>query len=131
MWAANPGTAADYFRDLDFSLAQLTMLPQSGDWGMHGYTKIGLGTLTLTEVVNENQVILGIIGDLRKRQTEARAEAEEKVTRIEEQINRLLAIENKQAPASNAPSGHVNAQGEIDAESVVLGTINEDDDIPF
>jgi hypothetical protein len=114
VWASDPGTAADYFRDPNFHLSRLTTSTPVQDMTGFGWTKIGMGTLTLTKVSNENQVILNIIDDLRKRQTSARAEAEEKVTRIEEQINRLLAIENKQAFASN-----------------IVAAADADDDIPF
>jgi hypothetical protein len=116
-WAANAGVAVDFFRDPNFSLTRLSILPSETavDWASHGYTYIGIATVKVEPKQTEAEIIQAVIGTLRQARSRVYAEAEEKATRIEEQINRLLAIENKQVPAS----------------TVIVAAADEDDDIPF
>lgn len=99
VWVGNPGTGLDYFRNSDFEFASFSFVAAEVDFSPYGYFKIADAEIRLTNVVDEVALLGCSVEYLRAKQAEARAEAEKKAMEIEEQINRLLAIEFKPAEA--------------------------------
>ncbi len=117
VWVSNPGTGLDYFRNPDFEFASFSFVVSEVDFSPYGYFKIADAEIRLTNVVDEVQLLSCSVEYLRAKQAEARAEAEKKAMEIEEQINRLLAIEFKSEKVA-VPATHPT-----DDEA--------EDDIPF
>lgn len=82
----------------------------NGDMAKHGYTLVGTAEVTV-KLMDHDTLIGNKVEALRTEAANIRAEATMKCTRIEEQINQLLAIEYTPA-APAAP-------------------MFDDDDIPF
>jgi hypothetical protein len=66
--------------------------------GEHPYTLVGTATITV-DYVGDDTLIANKVAALKAELQTVRAEAQNKVTRIEEKINRLLAITNEAEPA--------------------------------
>lgn len=66
-------------------------------WTKDGYTQVGTAQITV-ELLDRDQMVSNKIEALRSQAVNIRAEATAKVTKIEGQINQLLAIENGTAP---------------------------------
>lgn len=71
----------------------------ASDLSTHGHTFAGNATITL-DLLDDRNLVDNKVATLREQAVSIRAEATAKCTRIEGQINQLLAIEN--SPAGKA-----------------------------
>lgn len=76
-----------------------TLFYSPNDMSSIGWTRVGMAAITV-DLVDERQLVDNKIASLREQAATLRADATAKVTRIEGQIQQLLAIENSPAVAS-------------------------------
>lgn len=64
----------------------------NSDMKSAGWTEIGEATITIKVTFNEEQMVANKVATLRAQVSKLRAEAEFEATRLEDQIQKLLAI---------------------------------------